>query len=63
LILLTGANGKDLIAYGIPTEPVTAIMVLLYENTRSLVRPPDGDTDFFDIKVGVLQDNTTFLFM
>jgi len=46
-----------IIAYGIPAETVSAIM-MLYENTRSLVRSPDGDTDFFDIKTGVLLSNT-----
>jgi len=48
---------KILIAYGIPAEIVSAIIMMLYENTRSLVQSPDGDTDFFDIKAGVLQGN------
>jgi len=39
---------KILIAYGIPAETVSAIM-MMYANTRSLLRSPDGDTDFFDI--------------
>jgi len=51
---LHGMAQKILIAYGIPAENVRAIM-MLYENTRSLVRSPDGDIDFFDIKAGVLQ--------
>ena len=46
-----------LIAYGIPKETVAAIM-MLYQNTRSMVRSPDGDTDFFDIIAGVLQGDT-----
>ena len=46
-----------LIAYGIPGETVNAIM-MLYRNTRSMVRSPDGDTDFFDIIAGVLQGDT-----
>ena len=41
-----------LIIYGIPTEIVNAIL-LLYKNTRSMVRSPDGDTPFFDITTGV----------
>lgn len=46
-----------LLAYGIPEETVAAIM-MLYKNTRSMVRSPDGDTDFFDIIAGVLQGDT-----
>ena len=49
---------KDiLIIYAIPTEIVNAIL-MLYKNTRSMVRSPDGDTPFFDITTGVLQGNT-----
>ena len=29
--------------------------MMLYKNTKSLVRSPDGDTDFFEILAGVLQ--------
>ena len=39
---------KVLLAYGIPKEIVAAIMIL-YRNTKSMVRSPDGDTEFFDI--------------
>ena len=48
---------KILLSYGIPTETVKAIS-MLYQNTRSMVRSPDGDTDFFDISAGVLQGDT-----
>ena len=49
---------KDiLLAYGIPCETVNAIM-MLYKDTRCLVRSPDGDTSFFDIVAGVLQGDT-----
>ena len=50
--------------YGIPTEIINAI-IMLYINTRSMVRSPDGDTHFFDITTGVLQGNTlaNFLFI
>jgi hypothetical protein len=48
---------KILLAYGIPKETVDAIM-MLYRNTRSMVRSPDGDTEFFDIIAGVLQGDT-----
>ena len=44
-------------AYGIPKETINAIMIL-YTNTRAMVRSPDGDTPFFDITSGVLQRDT-----
>ena len=44
-------------AYGVPKETVDAIMIL-YQDTCSMVRSPDGDTDFFDISAGVLQGDT-----
>ena len=44
-------------AYGIPIVIIKAIM-MLYTNTKSLVRSPDGDTEFFDINAGVLQGDT-----
>ena len=55
---------KILFSYGIPKETVTAIMIL-YKNTKSMVRSPDGDTEFFDILAGVLQGDTLapFLFV
>ena len=49
-----------LIKYGLPSETVNAIMIL-YKNTRSMVRSPDGDTPFFEIKTGVLQGDTLLL--
>ena len=51
-------------SYGIPAETVNAIM-MLYMNTRSMVRSPDGDTQFFEITTGTLQDDTIapFLFI
>ena len=53
-----------IIHYGIPEETVNAIM-MLYKNTRSMVRSPDGDTPFFKITTGVLQGDTIapFLFI
>ena len=44
-------------AYGIPKETVDAIMIM-YQDTRSMVCSPDGDTDFFHISAGVLQGDT-----
>ena len=40
-------------AYGIPNEMIKAIMIM-YKNTRTFVRSPDCDTEFFDIIAGVL---------
>ena len=44
-------------AYGTPKETVNAIM-MMYHNTRLMVRSPDGDTDFLNITAGVLQGDT-----
>ena len=44
-------------AYGIPKETINAIMIL-YTNTRAMVRSPDGYTPFFDITTGVLHGDT-----
>ena len=44
-------------SYGIPAETVNALM-MLYMNTRSMVRSPDGDTQFFEITTGILQGDT-----
>ena len=46
-----------LLAYGLPKETVTAI-IILYRKTKVKVRSPDGDTDYFDIVAGVLQGDT-----
>ena len=32
--------------------------MILYKNTKAIVRPPDDDTDFFDVISGVLQGDT-----
>ena len=48
-----GKMEQILLAYGLPKETVTAI-VILHRNTRVKVRSPDGDTDYFDIVAGVL---------
>ena len=45
------------VAYSLPKETVTAI-IILYRNTKVKVRSPDGDTDYFDIAAGVLQGDT-----
>ena len=51
-----------LIQYGIPEETVEAIM-MLNNNTRSMIRSPDGDTPFFEINTGVLQGDILVLFI
>ena len=52
-----GKMEQILLAYGLPKETVTAIMIL-YRNTKVKVRSPDGDTDYFDIVAGVPQGDT-----
>ena len=52
-----GKLAEIMVAYGIPQETVSVIMIL-YKNSRSMVRPPDGDADLFDIVAGVLQGDT-----
>ena len=52
-----GKKEQILLAYGLPTETVAAIM-MLYRNTKVKVRSPDGDTDNFDIVTDVLQRDT-----
>ena len=41
----------------LPKETATTIMTL-YKNTKVKVRSPDGDTNFFDIVVGVIPGDT-----
>ena len=59
-----GKMEQILLAYGIPDETVSAIM-MLYKNTTAKVQSPDGDTETFDILAGVLQGDTLapFLFI
>ena len=68
-------DGVNIFAYGVPQKTVIAIMMLyentslwlwqLYENTKAIVRLPDGDTDYFDIVTGVLKGDTfdSYLFI
>ena len=46
-----------LLAYGLPQETVASLMIL-YKNTKVKVCSPVGDTDYFHIVVGVLQEDT-----
>ena len=52
-----GKLEQILLTYGLQEETVAAIM-MLYKNTKVKVCSPDGDTDYFDIVVGVLQGDT-----
>ena len=48
---------KILKAYDVPPK-LLALIEKMYENTRAKVITPDGETDFFEIKAGVLQGDT-----
>ena len=48
---------KILLAYGIPPQLVAAIGKI-YEDTQARVLSPDGETEFFRIRAGVLQGDT-----
>ena len=52
-----GKMEQILLAYGLPKETVATITIL-YRNTKVKVRPPDEDTEFFEIVAGVLQGDT-----
>ena len=56
-----GKMEQILLVYGIPKETVAAITIL-YRNTKVKVRSPDGDTEYFDIVAGVLQEDTLALY-
>ena len=49
-----GKMEQILLAYGLPKETITAI-IMLYRNMKVKVHSLDGDTDYFDIVAGVLQ--------
>ena len=48
---------KILKAYDIPPK-LLAVIEKMYENTRARVITPDGETELFEIKAGVLQGDT-----
>ena len=50
-----GKMEQILLAYGLPKETVAEITIL-YRNTKVKVRSPDGDTEYFNIVVGVQGD-------
>ena len=43
--------------YGLLKEPIAAIM-MLYKNTKAMVRSPYGNTDFFDKIATILAGDT-----
>ena len=45
-----------LLSYDLPKETFTTIM-MLYKNTKVMVHSSDGNTDFFNIVAGVLQED------
>ena len=47
-----------LLVHGLSKEIVTTI-TMLYKTMRSMVCPPNGNTDFFDVVTGVLQGDST----
>jgi hypothetical protein len=52
-----GQLEKIMVAYERPRETVSGIMIL-YKDSRAMVKSPDGDTNVFDIVSGVLQGDT-----
>ena len=52
-----GKMGQILLAYGQPKKTVAA-RTILYRNTKVKVWSPDGDTEYFDIVAGILQEDT-----
>ena len=52
-----GKMEQILLAYGLPEQTVEALM-MAYRNTNVNVRSQDGDTDYLDIRPGVLQGDT-----
>ena len=52
-----GKMEQTRLAYGLPKETIPVIM-MLYRNTKVNVRSSEGNTDYFDIVVGVLQGGT-----
>ena len=60
MILSSRGKGKmaDILnAYGIPDEIINVIMIA-YITTKSIVSTRDGDNEFINIYVGVLQGDT-----
>ena len=52
-----GKIEQMLLSYGLPKETVAAI-IMLYRNMKVKVHSSDGDTDYFNIVAGMLQEDT-----
>ena len=50
------------LAYGLPKESVTTI-IMLYKNLTAMILLPDGNTEFFDIVSGVLLGDILVLYL
>ena len=48
---------KQILVYGLLKEAVIALM-MLYKNLKAMVYSPEGDTDFFNLVVRILQGDT-----
>ena len=53
---------QTLLANGLPKETVVAI-IMLNEKIKAMVCSLDGDTNFFDIVAGLLQQDTWALYL
>ena len=51
-----------LLTYGLSQRTVTAVMIV-YKNTKAMIRLLYDDTEFFDIISGVLQDDTLISYL
>ena len=49
---------KEILSVYVITKETEDAIIILYHDTSSMVRSPDGDTDFFDNSAGVLQGDT-----
>ena len=55
-------NGRNSKSFQIPEETIAAI-IILYKNTKAMVCSFDGDTDFFNVLVEVLQGDSVAIFI
>ena len=57
-----GKMEQILLVYGLPKETVTNLM-MLYKNMKAIVCSLDGDTHFFDIVAGILQEDILEIYL
>ena len=53
---------EQILAYGLPQRNCYCYM-MLYKNRKAMVHPPNSSTDFFDIVIGVLLEDTLATFV